>query len=649
MILHDLNPVGWDRRDHVFAFTDGGQTWEEQLTRIEQPFSDLSFVDTQHGWVISGSTLLHTTDGGQTWITQTANSPINAIQFVRPASGWGVGPGGTIQHTGDGGQTWQYQNSGTTEDLLDVDFVDASNGWAVGQNGTIVRTTNGGTTWLPEDSGTTADLRQIDMVDTTYGWVLGGDNLVLARRVPTGVLPVTPVPVSTAPGDQVYPAVAYNPQGDEFLVVWADNRSGAYQWDIYGQRLLASGQPYGGGFLIATNSPIPVLILEPPQPRVAWNPTDNEFLVAWRNGGVGRIYGQRLQPWGEPIDQRLELFSINEGEAYNLQKVDLAYNPDDNEYLLVWADVRFGPKVYMQRLNSQGVRIGGEAAACPGCDDISQRNPVLVYNTQAKEYFLVWQALRGSGLDIVGQRVSRSGTPLTSGIITAEAEGTQSLPDIAYNLATNEYVTVWRDGRQDNSRRRVWGRTYDAGGIAQSGPMAMTTFLSEQRSPAVEWHGGDNSGYLVLWTDKRAYPSSDNADLMARWLDADGNPVGLDLRTSLGGGVDNPDLIYSDEWERYLMIWQDGRNDADGAAPWEYDIYAARLKTGDGPPPTSTPTPTATLTGTPTPTATVTPTPTLTPTLTTTPTATLTPTLTTTPTATATRPTLRRYLPLVLK
>lgn len=438
---------------------------------------------------------------------------------------------------------------------------------------------------------------------------------------PTGVLPITPVAVSTAEHKQVNPAVSYNTQGDEFVVIWADARNDE-TWDIYGQRLSAWAIPIKDNFLIATTN---ITSTESaPNPQIAWNTTDNEFLVAWHAlESDGVLHGQRLTPSGLPNGELLQLSPVSIGPE---KRIGLVYNADDNEYLLVWSLYR--SVVRLQRLGHTGARLGSDAPVCFECGP-AQANPVVAYNTTAQEYLVAWQQNPGS-LDVVAQRVSRDGIPQTPGLDVATQYGTvQNLPDVTYNPSTNAYVVVWRDGRFDPNKRGVWGRTLDADGIATTDGISLTTYLADQRSPAVEWHDGTGAGYLSLWADTRVHGGtkySDDSDLMARWLDANGLPLGADLLVSPGCGATNPDLTYSSAWARYLMVWQQGCSEGDPSPPWEYDIYAARYITG--PPPTSTPTATPTPTVTPTATRTPTSTPAVEPT----------DTLTPTPTATATRP-----------
>ncbi len=43
---------------------------------------------------------------------------------------------------------WIQQNSGTNENLYDIEFINDQTGWAVGDAGVVIKTTNGGTNWV---------------------------------------------------------------------------------------------------------------------------------------------------------------------------------------------------------------------------------------------------------------------------------------------------------------------------------------------------------------------------------------------------------------------------------------------------------------------------------------------------------------------
>lgn len=108
---------------------DGGLTWICQSSGITNDLNGVFFVDAKNGIVAGDGIILSTTDGGNTWTSQT--------------SGITNGISKTIQTTTDGGKTWSYQFSGTGHSFTSVFFTDSKTGTVVGSGGSILRTTNG--------------------------------------------------------------------------------------------------------------------------------------------------------------------------------------------------------------------------------------------------------------------------------------------------------------------------------------------------------------------------------------------------------------------------------------------------------------------------------------------------------------------------
>lgn len=112
------------------------------------------FLDTLKGCAVGANgTIIHTIDGGKTWVFQKGgigSELLAEVCFVDSLRGWIGGQRGTILHTRDGGKHWEKQESGTSRDLYGVTFKDTSNGWAVGEYETILHTTDGGGTGLPK-------------------------------------------------------------------------------------------------------------------------------------------------------------------------------------------------------------------------------------------------------------------------------------------------------------------------------------------------------------------------------------------------------------------------------------------------------------------------------------------------------------------
>ena len=78
--------------------------------------------------------------------------------------------------------------------------------------------------------------------------------------------------ISGDPEQEVYPSVAYNSQRQEYLVVWSNDRPG--NDDIRAQRLSKNGALIGGSFYISAGSGA-----DRRYPDVAYNTQQDQYLV----------------------------------------------------------------------------------------------------------------------------------------------------------------------------------------------------------------------------------------------------------------------------------------------------------------------------------------------------------------------------------
>jgi photosystem II stability/assembly factor-like uncharacterized protein len=150
----------------------------------------MSFLDSLRGWVAGDSgVILRTSDGGTTWIQQTTPVEFNVvdIDMVDDRYGWAVAQqypndttseyGTSVLNTTDGGETWNIQ---TTFDqfLHTVEFIDSVNGCLGGELGKLFWTTDGGVDWISAvvDSPVFArwPIRRIDYYSPSFVIAVGG-------------------------------------------------------------------------------------------------------------------------------------------------------------------------------------------------------------------------------------------------------------------------------------------------------------------------------------------------------------------------------------------------------------------------------------------------------------------------------------------
>lgn len=149
------------------------------------------FLTQEEGWAIGQlGKIFHTTDGGKSWQEQVSktNLLLTAVDFTDQNHGWIVGERGSILHTADGGKTWKAQQSGVAYPLFDVDFIDQQNGWAVGNWGTILSTSDGGEHWqerplstILQDRGQIEPAVFQDIINPTTSEVIAKKGQLLSR------------------------------------------------------------------------------------------------------------------------------------------------------------------------------------------------------------------------------------------------------------------------------------------------------------------------------------------------------------------------------------------------------------------------------------------------------------------------------------
>ena len=155
---HDAWAVG--NGGVIMHSTDGGASWAAQTSPATDPLADVTFTDAEHGCAVGGMgwdsysmydesplggpVIAFTSDGGTTWQAAPApgKRPLTGVSFVGQ-DGWAVGKHGTILHSSDGGATWVRQRSGVLRDLGAVTFTDAQHGFAAGSQGVFVKTVDG--------------------------------------------------------------------------------------------------------------------------------------------------------------------------------------------------------------------------------------------------------------------------------------------------------------------------------------------------------------------------------------------------------------------------------------------------------------------------------------------------------------------------
>jgi photosystem II stability/assembly factor-like uncharacterized protein len=140
----------------VLHTTNGGNTWTTKIldtinygSGVTVIYDDIFFCNRSKGWIATNASvssianplapIVRTSDAGNTWSCQPLQADwIASIQFADESSGWAAG-GRRILHSIDGGITWVYQLEVSSGLFVDLCFVDRTHGWAITYTGNIYR------------------------------------------------------------------------------------------------------------------------------------------------------------------------------------------------------------------------------------------------------------------------------------------------------------------------------------------------------------------------------------------------------------------------------------------------------------------------------------------------------------------------------
>lgn len=123
-------------------------------------------------------------NGKWTELSSGTNMPLNAIFFINENIGWAVGLQGTIVHTTDGGSTWLDQSiTDSNISFSEIKFTSESNGFLVGidyqnEESFLYTTSNGGNSWVSTKIPDIYEVYDLYFSSTTNGLVVGGNDML---------------------------------------------------------------------------------------------------------------------------------------------------------------------------------------------------------------------------------------------------------------------------------------------------------------------------------------------------------------------------------------------------------------------------------------------------------------------------------------
>ncbi|MBI3448636.1 MAG: hypothetical protein HY049_06955 [Acidobacteria bacterium] len=366
--------------------------------------------------------------------------------------------------------------------------------------------------------------------------------------------------------DQSTPATAVDLFGN-FVVVWQSYGQDGSGLGIFGQRFDASGAPVGGEFQVNTFT-----TGDQSLPVVAIGPTGNLFVV-WnskgQDGSLGGVFARRYDSNGVALAGEFQVNTYTTAGQYG---PSIASDGAGN-FVVVWSSFgqdgsQFG--VFGQRFDSSGAPQGGEFQVNATTTDY-QRSPAVAADSSGN-FVVAWesQGQDGSGYGIFGRRFDSTGTPASAEIqINTFTTGDQAVPSIAMDPLGN-FVVAWNSYAQDGSDYGVFARRFDSSASPVAGEFQVNTFTTgRQLGTSV---GMDtNGGMVVTW---RSFDQDGSRfGVFGRPFDAGGVATGPEFQANtFTPNRQTEQSVAMDPLGDFVVAWSSGDQDGSG-----YGIFAQRF------------------------------------------------------------------------
>lgn len=176
----------------ILKTNDSGLSWAELNSGVSRTLYSVYFIDEQKGFVGGANrTLLKTTNGGVSWdsinvsVIPDAAAAIYGLYFGDASNGWLVASTsskGWILHTTDGGNTWVIDTT-IGKQLYAMSFAKPNKGIVVGKDAGTIWYTKDGRIWtnapapdLSQFPYTRSDIRDVFMINENLAFAVGWER-----------------------------------------------------------------------------------------------------------------------------------------------------------------------------------------------------------------------------------------------------------------------------------------------------------------------------------------------------------------------------------------------------------------------------------------------------------------------------------------
>ncbi len=153
------------------------------------------------------------------------------------------------------------------------------------------------------------------------------------------------------------------------------------------------------------------------------------------------------------------------------------------------------------------------------------------------------------------------------------ADNHQTMPALAYNETTGEFLVAWVDERNPDNRMDIFAQRLAGNGTLLGGEIEVAIAPNHQSNPDIVVRSGSPE-YLVVWSDYRNVDTS-SLDIWGQPIGADGAVLGDNTRISNRPGQQrHPAVGYCASSDSYFTVWEE---DEDAVGPWKFFIFGQQV------------------------------------------------------------------------
>ncbi len=364
----------------------------------------------------------------------------------------------------------------------------------------------------------------------TYGQFIGDDGALIGEDFI----------ITDGRGYCYYPSASTN--GREYLVSWSDSRDGN-NWDIYAQLLDAEGAMVGGNFRVhdTTQTARKTYV------RSALDSTGNMAFVWYEyyNGNYVASYSQRAADGTLLRDTEM---------LVDDSTVTRSFYPDvavaDTGFIAVWYQYLNGYRITGQFFDRAGNRVDSSRVMSAQGEG-SEYDP-SVTSLPGGEFLVSWRSSIGGVTNVLG-RIFRGMEALTDDFsISEDDEGSAKSWVFTKANALGAYSASWiKTPYGDYREYETWAIAYDAAGDK----LWPQQKVSDDVNSASQYNGkvalSADGSFMVAWYDQR------NSDykIYFQHFSADGLPTDSN-RVVYGAAAQYNGDVAAGPDESYLIIWR---------------------------------------------------------------------------------------------